>query len=134
MPPASGGVPPRVAGISGILSQIVIGLTLGTAIVRSPWFSWTGHEISILGAEGSATGLVKWGFIVGGLLNVPFVLGLAKTLPRRRLFRSGAGLLVLGALALAGTGAFPRSIDLPHDLSSVFFFVFVSLALVILGA
>ena len=134
MLPARVGLSSRVAGVSGIVSQIVIGVTLAAAIVRSPWFSWTGNELSVLGVNGPATALVRWGFIVGGLLNVPFALGLAKTLPRKRLFRSGAGFLVLGALALAGTGVFPRSIDLPHDLSSVLFFVFVSMSLTILGA
>ena len=126
-------VPPRVAGVSGIASQVVAGAALAAAVVRSPWFSWTGNELSVLGVEGSATALARCGFIVAGLLNVPFVLGLAKSLPRNRLSRPGIGCLVLGSLALAGIGAFPRSIDLPHDLSSALFFVFVSLALVILG-
>jgi len=133
MPRGRVNIPPKVAGASGIASQLAIGATLLAAVVRSPWFSWTGCDISVLGVEGPATALIRWGLIAGGLLNVPFALGLSTTLPRDRLFRFGTGFLVLGSLALVGIGAFPRSIDLPHDLSSVLFFVFVTMALIVLG-
>jgi len=124
---------PRVAGATGIASQIAAGTTIVAAIVCSPWFSWTENELSILGVEGPATGLVRWGFIAAGLLNLPFVLRLAKDLPQNPLTRSGTWCLALGSLTLAGAGIFPRSMDLPHDISSIAFFVLVTMALVVIG-
>ena len=124
---------PRVAGATGIASQIAVGTTILASIACSPWFSWTENELSILGVEGSATGLVRWGFIAAGLLNLPFVLRLAKDLPQNRIVRSGTTCLALASVALVLTGVFPRSIEVAHDVSSVAFFVLVTMALVVIG-
>lgn len=126
-------MPPRVAGATGIASQIAVGTTIVAAIVCSPWFSWTENELSILGVEGSATELVRWGFIAAGLLNLPFVLRLAKELSQNRLARPGTWCLALASVALVLTGVFPRSFEVAHDVSSVAFFVLTNLALVVIG-
>ena len=42
--------------------------------------------------------------------------------------------LILGSMATSAIGIFPRNIDLPHDLASIAFFVFVALALLLVGA
>ena len=41
--------------------------------------------------------------------------------------------LILGSVAFSGIGIFPSSVDLPHDLASVAFFVFIILALLLIG-
>jgi len=123
----------RIAGASGIASQLVMAVSVGVAVTRCSWFSWTDAELSILGMEGPARLLVRSAFILAGLLYVPFVFGLARTLPANRVTRVGVIALVLGAAALAVTGFFLRSLDMPHDVFSVAFFVLINVGLVSLG-
>lgn len=123
----------RIAGVCGITSQLV-GLTaLLVVISSSPWFSWTENHISVLGVEGSATTLFNWGLILTGVLSIIFAIGLGQSLLSNRLGQLGMVSLVLGSMALSAIGIFPRSIDLPHDLASIAFFIFVTLALILVG-
>jgi len=123
----------RIAGVCGITSQLV-GLTaLLVAISSSPWFSWTENHISVLGVEGSATTLFNWGLILTGLLSLIFAIGLGRSLLSSRLGQSGMVSLILGSMAISTMGIFPRSIDLPHDVASIAFFVFIILALLLIG-
>lgn len=123
----------KIAGVCGITSQLV-GLTaLLVAISGSPWFSWTESHISVLGVEGSAATLFNTGLILTGLLSLIFAIGLRKSLPSNRLGQSGMVSLILGSMAISIMGVFPRTIDLPHDSASIAFFVFVTLALLLVG-
>ena len=124
----------KIAGACGITSQIVAFAAVFIAISYSPWFSWTEHNISILGIEGRTTALFNSGLILAGLLSLMFAIGLKQSLLSSRLGRLGATSLMLGSVALAGIGIFPRTLDLPHDLSSVLFFVFITIALLLVGA
>ena len=100
----------------------------------SPWFSWTENYLSVLGVEGSATALFNSGLILTGLLSLIFVIGLWKN------FLSGQlpGLLgmislVLGSVAFSAMGIFPRSTGIPHNSASPAFFLFISLAIFLIG-
>ena len=122
-----------ISGACGITSQVV-GLTvLLVAIHRSPWFNWTESDISFLGDRGSATMLFNWGLILTGVLSLIFAIGLGQSLLLSRLGQLGMVSLILGSMAISALGIFPRNIDLPHDLASIAFFIFVALALLLIG-
>lgn len=124
----------RTAGACGIISQLAGGAFLLLAVFRSPWFSWTENYLSVLGAEGSATALYNSGLVLTGLFSLMFAIGLGGSLLAGSwLGRSGMMSLVLGSSGLAVMGIFPRTAGLPHDLASLAFFVFTSLAIVLVG-
>jgi len=123
----------RIAGVCGITSQLVGLIALLVVISSSPWFSWTENDISILGVEGSATALFNGGLILTGLLSLIFAIGLGWSLLSSRLGQLGVVSLILGSIAISAVGIFPRSIDLPHDVASVAFFMFIILALLFIG-
>ena len=123
-----------ISGACGITSQIVGLAVLLVAIYRSPWFSWTECDISFLGDRGSLTMLFNWGLILTGVLSLIFAIGLGHNLLFSRLGQLGMVSLILGSIAISAMGIFPRTIDLPHDLASIAFFVFVALALLLIGA
>jgi len=123
----------KIAGVCGITSQLIALTMLLVVTINSPWFSWTEHNISVLGVEGSLTAVFNWGLILTGLFSVIFAISLRKNLLSSRLGQFGIISLVIGSIALSATGIFPRSIDLPHDVASVVFFLFIILALLLIG-
>lgn len=123
----------RISGACGIASQL-IGLAVILAVISySPWFRWTEYDISVLGVEGSATTLFNWGLILIGLLSLVFAIGLWKSLVISRVGRFGVVSLLLGSISLSLVGVFPRTTDLPHDSASIAFFIFIALALLLVG-
>jgi len=123
----------RISGACGITSQL-LGLTVISVVIsRSPWFRWTEYDISVLGAEGSATALFNWGLILTGLLSLVFAIGLWKSLVISRVGRFGVASLLLGSICISLVGIFPRTNDLPHDSASIAFFIFIALALLLVG-
>lgn len=123
----------KIAGICGIASQFVALATLLFAVSKSPWFSWTENDISVLGVNGSVTALVNSGFILTGVLSLIFAIGLRRNLLTSRLGQLGMVSLVLGSIMIAAIGVFPRTIGLPHDVASIAAFVFITLALFLVG-
>ena len=69
------------------------------------------------------------GMIIGGILCLIFSLGLLKLLSNKL----GAYFFIISSLALIGVGLFPKTIFSLHYISSVVFFVFITLALLVLG-
>lgn len=123
----------KVAGACGITSQFVALTTLLIAISSSHRFSWTGNDISYLGAEGSAATLFNWGLIIAGVLSLMFAIGLGMSLLSSRLGKCGVVNLLLGSMAMSAIGIFPRTINRPHDLATILFFVFIPMALLLIG-
>ena len=112
----------RVAGVCGITSQSVGLISLLATVSMSPWFSWTGNHLSVLGVKGSATTLFNFGLILTGVLSLIFAIGLGKNpLSRRLLGQLGVASLVLGSVALSAMGTFPRTTGLSHNLASLAF-------------
>jgi len=124
----------RIAGVCGIISQLVGFVVLLIVISSSPWFSWREDNLSVLGVEGSLTSLFNWGLILTGLFSLIFAIGLGKNLLLSRLGKLGMASLIIASIAFSAIGIFPRSIDLPHDVASVAFFIFIILALLLIGA
>ena len=123
----------RISGICGIAFPLV-GLSVILAVIsRATWFSWTEYDISVLGVEGSATVFFNLGLIFTGLLGVVFLTGLSKNLVSNRIGKLGLLSLLLGSVGISGTGLFPRSGGVPHDIASVGGYVFMVLALVLIG-
>jgi len=75
----------RIAGVCGIVSQLVGLVVLLMVISSSPWFSWTESNLSVLGINGSATTLFNSGLILIGFLSLIFAIGLRKNLLSSRL-------------------------------------------------
>ncbi|MFC1940129.1 DUF998 domain-containing protein [Chloroflexota bacterium] len=123
----------RIAGTCGIASQLIAFTSLLIVVASSPWFSWTEDYVSVLGIRGSTRMLFNWGLILAGVFSLIFAIGLRKRILLSLLGQLGAASLVLGSIAFSGIGIFPRSIDLPHDLASIAFFVFIILALLLVG-
>ncbi|MFC2016424.1 DUF998 domain-containing protein [Chloroflexota bacterium] len=123
----------RIAGVCGITSQLVAFTALLVAISASPRFRWTENDISVLGVEGSATALFNWGLILTGLLSLIFAIGLGQGFLSSRLGQLGMASLILGSISMSAIGIFPRTIDLPHDVASIAFFVFIIIALLLVG-
>ena len=123
----------KIAGVCGIASQFVALAILLFAVLKSPWFSWTENDISVLGVNGSATTLVNSGFILTGVLSLIFAIGLRRNLLTSRLGQSGMASLVLGSIMISAIGIFPRTIGLPHDVASIAAYIFITLALFLVG-
>ena len=126
-------MPRRIAGICGIVSPFIALAVLLIAVSSSPWFSWTEYNLSILGVEDSSAGLFNAGLVLVGVLSVTFTIGLRKGLISSRLGELGIANLMLGSIALAATGIFPGTMDLPHDMASGAFFALVTLAFFLVG-
>ena len=124
----------RIAGICGIISQVVGFIVLLAVISRSPWFSWTENHLSILGVGGSASTLFNCGLVLVGILSLMFAIGLRKSiLLGKRLGQVGAVSLALGSCAIGAMGIFPRTTGISHDCASLALFTFITLSLFLIG-
>ena len=119
----------RIAGICGIFIPIVIFTCLGLALFSSPWFIWTHHALSDLGIMENSAVFFNYGMIIGGILTFVFSLGLIKILSNK----TGAYLLALSSVALIGIGVFPETVAALHFITSASFFMFLTIALLIIG-
>ena len=119
----------KIACVCGILVPIVVFVCIWLAISGSPWFSWTQHALSDLGIGGISAFIFNNVLIFGGIFSLVFSIGLAKTLSNNL----GTYLLAISSIALIGTGLFPKTIFLPHYISSITFFATLTLALFIIG-
>ncbi len=124
----------KIAGACGITSQLIALTMLLVVTYNSPWFSWTEHNISVLGVEGSLTAVFNWGLILTGIFSLIFAIGLRKNLLLSRLGQFGVISLIISSVAIFALGIFPRSIDLPHDVASVVSCLFIIVALLLVGA
>ena len=123
-----------VAGVCGIASQVIALISLLAAVSGSPWFSWTEGDLSILGVEGSAATLFNSGLILAGVFNLIFAIGLRKSLLSGSLpGQLGVVSLIVGSVAFSAMGIFRRTIVIPHNLASLAFFIFISLAIFLIG-
>ncbi len=123
----------RITGVCGIISQLVGITALLVAISGSPWFSWTEDLISVLGVEGSAKTLFNSGLILTGIFSLMFAIGLGRCLLSGRLGQLAMVSLILGSIAVFDMGVFPRTFDFMHGASTTAFFVFITLALLLIG-
>ena len=119
----------RIAGICGIFIPIVIFTCLGLSLISSPWFTWTQHALSDLGIMENSAVFFNYGMIIGGILTFVFSLGFINVLSNK----TGAYLLALSSVALIGIGVFPETVAALHFITSASFFIFLTIALLIIG-
>lgn len=108
---------------------IVIFLGIWLAISDAYWFRWTNNALSDLGIEGLSAFFFNNGIIFGGILVLIFSIGLTQILKNK----IGAYVLLISSLALIGAGIFPKTIYMLHYVSSVIFFVCITIALFVIG-
>jgi len=123
----------RITGVCGIISQLVGITALVVVIFNAPWFSWTKDHMSTLGVEGSAKTLFNGGLILTGIFSLIFAIGLGRCLLSGRLGQLAMVSLILGSIAVFDMGVFPRTFDFMHGASTTAFFVFITLALLLIG-
>jgi len=119
----------KVAGICGILIPVVVFTCISLAILSSPWFTWTQHALSDLGVKEQSPFFFNIGMILGGLFGIFFSLGLLRVLSNK----IGAFLLLVSSIALIGIGLFPETVVTLHFLTSAAFFIFITVAFLVLG-
>ena len=117
----------NISRICGIIAPLSGLLFIWIAVHNSPWFRWIEEDLSVLGEKGSATAFFSWGLALSALLSMLFVIGLSKGLfsQNQPMGYTGIILLVLGSLALAMVGLFPRTKIIPHNITSIAFFTLV---------
>lgn len=134
-PPACAGVLQTLAshlrrfypryGLTGAV--VVSSATLLTALAYrgqgGDAYSILNHFISELGESGVSQldWLFNLGLLAGGILFLPFILGLALSLPGW-LSRLGGVAGVLAAISLSGVGIFPMNNLEPHILAAMTYF------------
>ena len=123
----------KVAGVSGIVSQIVVITAILVALSRSPWFSWTENDLSVLGVSAASKLLFNGGLIFGGVFSFVFAFGLGRTLPPNRVTRFAIYVLMLGSIGFAAVGMLPEDTDLAHSVAVPLYFTCVTTALVLIG-
>ena len=123
----------RITGVCGIISQLVGITALLVAVSSSPWFSWTENHISVFGVEGSAKMLFNGGLILAGIFSLIFAIGLGRYFLSGWLGQLAVVSLILDSIAVFDMGVFPRTWDFMHGVSTITFFVGITLALLLIG-
>jgi hypothetical membrane protein len=123
----------RIAGLCGIAVPVLTVVALSLAISSSGWFSWTSNTLSDLGASYPSAYFFNGSLILAGFLTMIFGRGLYSYLPRERLPRLGAVLLLLGSLSLLLIGVFTSHAGIIHNIVSVLFYTLTLVAIIIIG-
>ncbi len=122
----------RAAALLGVLAPIVAFASIFTAIMFSPWFSWTGNALSDLGV-GEAAAIFNLGLIASGLMFLPLSIALY-AVSRSGSEKVSALLLLLSAVFLSLIGFLPESYGRLHYYVSVAFFIVLPLAIYLYAA
>jgi hypothetical membrane protein len=119
----------KFAGICGILTPFVFLISILIAMIYSPWFEWTSHALSDLGAEGISAFIFNNGLIFAGILGFIFSIGLIRTLS----VKIGGYLLAISSISLIFVGVFPVTIFDLHFIASAAFFISMTIGILIIG-
>jgi hypothetical membrane protein len=124
----------KITAACGILGMLVLYMSMFTAILVSPWFSWTGNALSDLGnITRSSSPIFNFGLIVSGIIIAIFPLGLrakTKTIPLEHL---GTIAFLVAAIALVGVGIFPENYILEHLITAGTMFLLNTVGLFLFG-
>lgn len=124
----------RLVAFCGIISPIITFVLISLAIFNTSWFSWTENALSDLGVEGIEATLFNSGLILGGILYIPFALGIERFFRNQTLGKIGASILLLADVLLIAIGIFPETApNKIHLYVSVGFFLSLALSLLIQG-
>jgi len=104
-----------------------------TAILMSPWFSFSGNALSDLGVH-SAAGVFNSTLILTGFLCIVFVIGLYQAFRQSVLKRAGAAIFMIAAVALVCIGVFHEGYGSIHFVVSLAFFALTPLSILVISA
>lgn len=118
----------RLGMISGVLCPLIALGAIATASILSPTFTWTGSDLSALGAYGVSTAwLFNGGLAVGGVTSLPYSVWAFKS-GHNRVEQIGVVLFVLAVMALVAVGVFPAGTP-QHFPAAISFYLLLSLTL-----
>lgn len=138
----------KYAALCGIAGPMVLFAAVATAALLSPHFDPWHSTLSELGSveanrwssDGGAatteTALVfNTGVVLGAILNIIFVLGLARFYSRNRppSARLGVKFMLVGFVGLFLVGVVPMHIVLPHYIAAFSFFTLTPVAMYLIG-
>lgn len=103
------------------------------ATFLSQGFRWDADALSDLGVRDVAP-LFNGAVLLGGLLTVPFAVGLREYLPRSRGANAGSIIVAIGGLSLAFVGIFTLATPGLHAAVALGYFVLVPVGLLVIGA
>ncbi|MFP3951775.1 MAG: DUF998 domain-containing protein [Candidatus Bathyarchaeia archaeon] len=118
-------------GIFGVATTLVGFLMLSLSIRASPWFDWTRHALSDLGAGGFGSVLFNSGLMITGGLMMLFSLGLVELTTDSGVGRLGAYIHLTASWLLVGIGIANINVKPWHWYFSVGFFISISLSLLV---
>lgn len=121
-----------MGGICGIVGPLAaLGLVFA-ATALDPSFRWDSNALSDLGV-GPAAAWFNGAVILGGLLTIPFALGLREALPRSAVTLVGSAIFVVGGIALALVGVFTLDAPALHAAAALGYFLLVPIGIVLLA-
>jgi hypothetical membrane protein len=134
----------KFAGVCGILLPMIVFAFIGISIYLYSDFSWFENWLSelagqpgetpIWAARGLSSIMFNAGIIFAGIFGLILVSALwSLPLLDSKIGRIGKIFLLIDILALISIGVFPNTTGIYHNVASVLFFAFVTLALVPLG-
>lgn len=124
----------RVAGLCGVIAPW---LSLGMiffAVAISPWFNWHRDALSDLGVYPGAAGWFNAALILGGVLTGILAIGVGWWIGSGWVGRCGAGLTLVGAIALILVGVFPENYGKLHWNAAALYFLLTPVGYVLLGS
>lgn len=140
-------VPPRLAGLCGLLAPPLSWAIILASIAVNPWFRWRDHALSHLGSPaGAIPALFNAGLILTGALGLLMAAGLGGLATDLR-GRLGRVLLAVALGSLIGVGIFPwpyppgtplasapfTPAAVAHTATAAAFFVLTPVSLILAG-
>jgi hypothetical membrane protein len=123
----------RAAACCGLLAVLVIYVSIFTAALLSPSFSWTTNAISDLGAVGvDRSWILNGGLVAGSVLSLLFIIGVFKD-SENILERAGATVLVVVYVLSGLIAVFPYGTS-PHIPVALAFFALYPIGVLIYAA
>jgi len=118
----------KLPGTCGILGVVVAYSAIALSIHLSPWFSWTDHALSDLGARPPSDIVYNVGLMASSIPLLILGIGFWR-LFRDPSGRAGAILYGMCTISLFLVGYFPTPAGKIHSYASLAFFAFLSLSL-----
>lgn len=123
---------PRLAGTCGILASVLPLVMILSATVFSPWFRWDTNALSDLGVRDEAW-LFNSAVVIGGILNIFFVIGLLQNLNQKKLTRVGIALIMIASVCLCLVGIFTLDSLFMHSVVALGYFIFAPSGFLLVG-
>lgn len=122
----------RWSGLSGIIGSILTLIMVFAATIISPRFRWDTNALSEMGV-GEVSLLFNSAMIVGGLSYLIFGFGIREYFGKKRLFRYGTALIILGSVSFSLVGIFSISNHILHGIVALVTFILPPTGFILIG-